>query len=76
MVTLKRRYERIEIQLPCRLFIPEGGKSRELKFEAFATSRNLSLGGVFLESLFLMKPTPFPMITPTTPRAWGFNSWT
>lgn len=55
MVTLKRRYERIEIELPCRLFIPEGGKSRELKFEAFVTSRNLSLGGVFVESTLLMK---------------------
>ncbi len=48
----QRRYERIEIDLPCRLFIPG---DRELKFEAFCTSRNLGLGGVFLASSFLIK---------------------
>jgi len=52
---LKRAYERIEIELPCRLFIPGTGKSPEPKFEAFAISRNLSLGGVFVESSFLLK---------------------
>jgi hypothetical protein len=47
-----RRYERIEIALPCRLFIP--GRDG-LQFEAFATSRNLGLGGVFLATSFLLK---------------------
>jgi hypothetical protein len=47
-----RRYERIDIQLPCRLFIP----GREgLKFEAFTTSRNLGLGGIFVASSFLVR---------------------
>ena len=47
-----RRYERIDIELPCRLFIPgEGG----LKFEAYCTSRNLGLGGVFVASSFLLR---------------------
>jgi hypothetical protein len=46
-----RRYERIEIDLPVRLFIP-GQKG--LKFEAFCTSRNLGLGGLFLASTFLL----------------------
>ena len=50
-----RRYERIEIELPCRLYIPEG-RGEGLKFEAFARSQNLGLGGVFLESTFLLKP--------------------
>jgi PilZ domain-containing protein len=47
-----RRYERIDIELPCRLFIPgpEG-----LRFEAFCTSRNLGLGGLFVASSFLLK---------------------
>jgi len=46
-----RRYERIEIELPVRLFIPgQGG----LKFEAFCTSRNLGLGGLFVASSFLL----------------------
>jgi len=48
----QRRYERIEIELPCRLFVP-GGKG--LNFEAFCTSRNLGLGGIFVASSFLLK---------------------
>jgi hypothetical protein len=47
-----RRYERIEIELPCRLFVP--GKEG-LTFEAFATSSNLGLGGIFLQTSFLLR---------------------
>jgi hypothetical protein len=47
-----RRYERIDIDLPCRLFIP--GKDG-LDFQAFTTSRNLGLGGIFVQSSFLLK---------------------
>jgi len=55
-----RRYERIEIELPCRMFIPrtrgaEKGARDELQFEAFCVSRNLGLGGVFVASNFLLK---------------------
>jgi PilZ domain len=46
-----RRYERIEIELPVRLFIP--GQDG-LRFEAFCTSRNLGLGGLFVASSFLL----------------------
>jgi len=48
-----RRYERIEIELPCRLYIPGAGGG--LRFEAFCTSRNLGLGGIFVASSFLLK---------------------
>jgi hypothetical protein len=48
-----RRYERIEIELPCRLFIP--GDGGPLRFEAFCTSRNLGLGGLFVATTFLLK---------------------
>ena len=48
-----RRYERIEIELPCRLYIPGGPEG--LKFEAFCHSRNLGLGGTFVASSFLLK---------------------
>jgi hypothetical protein len=48
-----RRYERIDIELPCRLFIP--GDKDGLKFQAFCTSRNLGLGGIFVASNFLLK---------------------
>jgi hypothetical protein len=47
-----RRYERIDIELPCRLFMPgEGG----LRFEAFCASTNLGLGGLFVATTFLLK---------------------
>jgi hypothetical protein len=47
-----RRYERIDIELPCRLFIP--GKDG-LDFQAFTTSRNLGLGGIYMTSSFLLE---------------------
>jgi PilZ domain-containing protein len=47
-----RRYERIDIELPCRLYIPG---SDGLRFEAFCTSRNLGLGGLFVAASFLLK---------------------
>jgi hypothetical protein len=48
-----RRYERIDIELPCRLYVP--GPGGGLRFEAFCTSRNLGLGGIFVASTFLLK---------------------
>jgi hypothetical protein len=49
-----RRYERIDIELRCRLFVPgEGGEG--LRFEAFCTSRNLGLGGLFVATTFLLE---------------------
>src|SRR6266540_41988 len=47
-----RRYERIDIELPCRIFIPGAGG---LRFEAFATSLNLGLGGLFVATSFLLR---------------------
>jgi len=52
-VSETRRYERIEIELPCRLYIPGGPEG--LKFEAYCTSRNLGLGGTFVASSFLLR---------------------
>jgi hypothetical protein len=53
-VSETRRYERIEIELPCRFYIP-GSNPGELKFEAYCTSRNLGLGGTFVASSFLLR---------------------
>jgi hypothetical protein len=50
-----RRYERIEIELPCRLYIPGRDGKDGLRFQAFCTSRNLGLGGIFVASSFLLK---------------------
>ena len=49
-----RRYERIGAELPCRLFISEKGE-KGLKFQAFTSSLNVGLGGVFVRSSFLLK---------------------
>jgi Tfp pilus assembly protein PilZ len=55
MVDYARRYERIEVDIRCRLFVLEEGKNNELRFEAFASSQNMGLGGVFLQSDLLLK---------------------
>jgi PilZ domain len=47
-----RRYERIDIELPCRLYIPGDDG---LRFQAFTTTQNLGLGGVYISSSFLLK---------------------
>jgi hypothetical protein len=47
-----RRYERIDIELPCRLYVPGPDG---LRFEAFCTSKNLGLGGIFVAASFLLK---------------------
>lgn len=49
MAETQRRYERIDVELPCRLFLKDGG---DLRFEAFASARNLGLGGLFLACTF------------------------
>ncbi|HOX47234.1 MAG TPA: PilZ domain-containing protein [Myxococcota bacterium] len=56
MAEQKRIYERIPVELPCRLFIAEEGKRPGLRFEAFCRTQNLGLGGVFVESTFLIRP--------------------
>lgn len=50
-----RHYDRIDVALPVRLFLPDD-QGQELRFEAFAKSRNICPGGVFVESTFLLKP--------------------
>ncbi len=47
-----RRYERIDIELPCRLFVPGDDGPR---FEAHCTTLDLGLGGVFVTSSFLLR---------------------
>ena len=47
----KRRYERIPVSLPVRLYI-EG--ERGLDFQAFCAAQNMGLGGLFIRSDFLL----------------------
>jgi hypothetical protein len=57
MTPTKRRHERFAADIPCRLYIP-GDKGKAPKFEAFARLRDLSLGGVFVESAVRFKRAP------------------
>ena len=56
MTEIRRRYERIQIDLAARLFLPEAPCAKDLRFEAFCRTGNLSLGGVFVIADFLLKP--------------------
>jgi hypothetical protein len=47
----KRRYERIRVSLPVRLYIEgQGG----LDFQAYCAAHNMALGGLFIRSDFLL----------------------
>ena len=47
-------YERIEIQLPTRLWLDETRNGRQVRFEGHAITRDLAIGGTFLESSYLL----------------------
>ena len=49
----RRQYERIDVALDVRLFLPEED-SDELRFEAFAQSQNLCPGGMYVSSTLLL----------------------
>jgi hypothetical protein len=49
----RRRHERIEALIPCRLVVP--GAKGDNRFEAHAQLKDISLGGVFVASGFLLK---------------------
>ncbi len=51
----KRAYERIDVQLNVRLFLPDDDRD-ELRFEAFSHTQNLCPGGLYLEATFLLRP--------------------
>jgi hypothetical protein len=46
--------ERIEIQLPTRLWLDEARNGRQVQFEGHALTRDLAIGGTFLESNYLL----------------------
>lgn len=55
MTEHSRRYERIEASMPCRIYVADPEAGDDLRFEAFVSTRNVGLGGVFVESTFLMR---------------------
>ena len=58
--TERREHERIEIRMAVRMWLDEQKGSRPIAFEGFATTRDLSIGGCFLESTYLL-PSGYPL---------------
>jgi hypothetical protein len=49
-----QEHERIEIELPTRLWLDETKNGRAVRFEGHAKTRDLSIGGTFLYSEYLL----------------------
>jgi hypothetical protein len=47
-------HERIEIELPTRLWLDETRHGKAVRFEGYAKTRDLSIGGTFLHSAYLL----------------------
>lgn len=56
----RRQHERIELAMHTRLSLSEDYRGRDIELEGFARTHNLSIGGVFLESTYLL-PVGFPI---------------
>ena len=56
----RRQHDRIEIEMHTRLSLSEDYRGHDIEFEGFAKTRNLSIGGAFIESTYLL-PVGFPM---------------
>lgn len=58
--TEMRKHERIEIQMATRLWLDESYRGKQVLFEGFARSRDLAIGGTFIEATYLL-PVGFPI---------------
>jgi hypothetical protein len=56
----KREHERIDIDMVTRMWLDESYKGKPILFEGFSRTRNLSVGGTFLASEYLL-PVGFPL---------------
>lgn len=56
----RREHERIELRMRTRMWLDETMNNRQVEFEGYATTRNLSIGGCFLESQYLL-PAGYPL---------------
>ena len=56
----KRTHERIELQMATRIWLDESYKGRAVLFEGFCKTRDLAIGGTFIESTYLL-PEGFPL---------------
>ena len=58
--TERREHERIDLHMPTRLWLDEKHNGRQIVFEGFAHTRNLAIGGTFIDSTYLL-PVGFPI---------------
>lgn len=58
--TERRDHERIDLHMPTRLWLDEQHNGRHIVFEGFAHTRNLAIGGTFIDSTYLL-PVGFPI---------------
>ncbi len=56
----RREHERIEIEMPTRLWLDEERKGKQVVFEGHAITKDLSIGGTFIASDYLL-PLNFPV---------------
>ena len=58
--TNRREHERIEIRMRTRMWLDETLNGKPVMFEGFAVTRDLSIGGCYLESPYLL-PMGYPV---------------
>ncbi|MEO1480544.1 MAG: PilZ domain-containing protein [Myxococcota bacterium] len=56
----RREHERIDIEMRTRLWLNENYRGRQIEFEGYSETQNLSIGGTFLTSSYLL-PVGFPI---------------
>lgn len=56
----RREHERIDIEMRTRLWLNETYRGRQIEFEGYSETQNLSIGGTFLTSSYLL-PVGFPI---------------
>ncbi len=56
----RREHERIDIEMRTRLWLDEQYRGRQIVFEGYSETQNLSIGGTFLTSSYLL-PVGFPI---------------
>jgi hypothetical protein len=56
----QREHERILIEMPTRMWLKEDHQGKAIAFEGFCKTRDLSIGGTFLESNYLL-PVGYPL---------------
>jgi hypothetical protein len=56
----RREHERIDIEMPTRLWLNEERKGKTVVFEGHAKTRDLAIGGTFIQSDYLL-PLNFPI---------------